>query len=126
MLLHHPAVRVVAVMAALSLVLVGLPSLMIAAIGGPLTVHGFGIVTVRVTLRLAMVCRSRLPMISNRFLIVDGDSFVHKLAPRKPPLIVIRMPPGWARIRVTRGHIHLHLHAWGKGDLGSSRNRGND
>ena len=115
-----------AVMAALPLVLVGLPSLMIAVISGPLVAHGFGVVTVRETLRLAMVCRSRLPLISCRFLIVYEDSFVHRLAPRTPPLTVIRMPPGWARIRVTRGHIHLHLHAWGKCDLGSSQSRGND
>ena len=115
-----------AVMPALPLILVGLPSLMIAVTGGSLVVHGFGVVTVRETLRLAMICRSRLPLISGGFLIVDEDSFVHRLAPRTPPLIVIRMPPGWARIRVTRGHIHLHLHAWGKCDLGSSRSRGND
>ena len=115
-----------AVMAALPLILVGLPSLMIAVTSEPLVVHGFEVVTVRETLRLAMVCRSRLPLISGRFLIVDEDSFIHWLAPRTPPLTVIRMPPGWARIRVTRGHVHLHLHAWGKCDLGSSQSRDSD
>ena len=115
-----------AVLAALPLILVGRPLLMIDVTGGPLVVHGFGIVTVRERLRLAMVCRSRLPLISGRFLIVDEDNFIHWLAPRTPPLTVIRMPPGWARVSVIRGHVHLHLHAWGKCDFGSSRSRGND